>query len=163
MAQEGRTRPPATPGALPVGTRAPGARRSAWTPGRMAGLRRTAGRSRGETAQRNAPPPPPLRCRPPVTVRSPGGHHHAMRERRGATGFRGPGRSRELHCYCGFSYSPIRLARAIAWNRRLKPTTAGDTSPSGPSFSWSTAYTVNTYRWGPSPGGGAAPPKSLLP
>ncbi len=37
--------------------------------------------------------------------------------------------------YAGDAYSPIRWARASVWNRRLNPTTAGDTSASGPSFS----------------------------
>ena len=49
------------------------------------------------------------------------------------------------------------LALASVWKPRLKPATAGETSESIPRDSASTACTVNTYRCGGSPCGGAAP------
>src|ERR1700735_4247867 len=44
-----------------------------------------------------------------------------------------------------------------------RPPPAGGASESMPSDSTSTACTANTYRCGSSPGGGAAPPNSLVP
>src|ERR1017187_2408981 len=60
-------------------------------------------------------------------------------------------------------YTGMRTARAMVWNLRLKPATAGDTFESIPSVSGSRAGTAKTKRGGGGAPGGAPPPKSLVP
>lgn len=64
---------------------------------------------------------------------------------------------------CQWPYTGMSRPRAIVWNLRLNPATAGVTSESIPRSSVSSACTANTYRCGGSPCGGAAPPKSFAP
>lgn len=85
------------------------------------------------------PAAPALRYQLPDALMKGGGTGTTLR-----AGSAGAQRNYGAQPAAGISYSAISWARPTVWNRRLKPTTAGEASASGPSFSWSTAYTVKT-------------------
>lgn len=93
----------------------------------------------GSGRHTSAPPLPPLRYRLSDAPVRGGGTDTTVR-----AGSAGAQRNYGAQPAAGTSYSAISWARPIAWNRSLKPTTAGEASAFGPSFAWSTAYTVNT-------------------